>query len=86
MTVHKSQGKTIERVHLDLGAGAFETGQTYVALSRCRSISGLTLARQLRPSDVRVDTESTVYYKDLRDHIKKLPPEQMMDQVKSSRR
>ena len=86
MTIHKSQGKTIDRVHLDLGGGAFETGQTYVALSRCRSISGLTLARQLRPTDVHVDAESTDFYKGLRENIKKLPPDQLMEQMKSSGR
>ena len=84
MTIHKSQGKTIDRVHLDLGCGAFETGQTYVALSRCRSISGLTLARPLRTTDVHVDAESTDFYKRLRDNIKKLPPEQMMEEMKNS--
>lgn len=55
VTIHKSQGKTFERVVLDLGARAFATGQTYVALSRCTSLEGLSLARAVRPSDVMTD-------------------------------
>ncbi len=78
ITIHKSQGKTIERVHLDLGGGAFETGQTYVALSRCRSFKGLSMARHLTTSDILVDFESKQFYDHLRNLIKNLPPDQMM--------
>ena len=55
LTVHKAQGLTFDAVHVDFGSGAFAHGQTYVALSRCRSLSGLTLSRHLRRTDVRVD-------------------------------
>lgn len=66
MTIHKSQGRTIEQVHLELGKGAFETGQTYVALSRCRCLAGLSLSRPLRLSDILVDQESVRFYHSLR--------------------
>lgn len=82
ITIHKSQGKTIERVHLDLGEGAFETGQTYVALSRCRSLKGLSMARYLTPSDILVDFESKQFYDHLRNVIRKLPAKKMMAQLK----
>jgi hypothetical protein len=55
LTVHKAQGLTFDQVHIDFGSGAFAHGQTYVALSRCRTIEGLTLSRHLRRADVRVD-------------------------------
>ena len=42
LTVHKSQGLTFNKVAIELGNGAFSAGQTYVALSRCRSLEGLT--------------------------------------------
>ena len=77
-TIHKSQGKTIEKVHLDLGGGAFETGQTYVALSRCRSLGGLSMARPLAVADILVDYESKEFYDNLRNIINKLPPDKMM--------
>ena len=67
MTIHKSQGLTLDKVHLDLGAGAFETGQTYVALSRSRSLSAITLARRLTPSDILVDREAVEFYKAIRE-------------------
>src|SRR5688572_6304242 len=38
VTIHKAQGKTFDKVHLDLGRGAFAHGQTYVAISRCRTL------------------------------------------------
>lgn len=67
MTIHKSQGLTLPKVHLDLGAGAFETGQTYVALSRCRRLQDISLAREVRPGDVRVDLEATAFYEEVID-------------------
>lgn len=55
VTIHKSQGASFDRAIIDLGAGAFANGQTYVALSRLTRLDGLYLSRPLRPSDVRVD-------------------------------
>jgi ATP-dependent exoDNAse (exonuclease V) alpha subunit len=46
-TIHKSQGSTIDRVGIDL-EGHFETGQTYVAMSRCRTAGGLFLVGKLQ--------------------------------------
>lgn len=83
ITIHKSQGRTIEKVHLDLGAGAFETGQTYVALSRCRSISGLSMTRPLIDGDIRIDHESKAFYDELRAIIRRLPPDALMKQLDS---
>lgn len=55
VTIHKAQGLTLDDVRVDLGAGAFAPGQVYVALSRVRTLDGLSFARPLRASDVRVD-------------------------------
>ena len=81
ITIHKSQGRTIDRVHLDLGGGAFETGQTYVALSRCRSFKGLSLVRPVTEKDILVDYESKDFYNKLRSKIEKLPPEVLMKKL-----
>jgi ATP-dependent DNA helicase PIF1 len=66
MTIHKSQGLTLDKVHLDLGGGAFETGQTYVALSRSRTLEAITLARRLSVSDILVDREAVEFYRAIR--------------------
>lgn len=55
LTVHKAQGLTFDAVHIDFGRGMFAHGQAYVALSRCRTLDGLTLSRPLRMSDIVVD-------------------------------
>lgn len=57
VTIHKSQGQTYDEVVIDLGRGAFSPGQTYVALSRVRSLEGLYLTRAIRMADVMVDSD-----------------------------
>lgn len=53
VTIHKAQGLTLDDVRIDLGRGAFARGQTYVALSRARTLAGLSLTTPLRVEDVR---------------------------------
>lgn len=65
MTIHKSQGKTFDKVVIDLGRGAFATGQTYVALSRCRTLEGVTFCRPLKQSDVKLDYEIVKFLSEL---------------------
>ena len=57
VTVHKSQGQTYDEVQIDMGAKAFSPGQTYVALSRVRSLEGLYLTRAIRMNDIMVDDQ-----------------------------
>jgi hypothetical protein len=52
MTVHRSQGKTIDAVHVEPGKGFFCPGQAYVALSRVRRLADLTLGRCLDPHEI----------------------------------
>lgn len=55
LTVHKSQGLTFNNVVIDMGRGAFAGGQTYVALSRCRSFEGMRLLSTVADRDVFVN-------------------------------
>lgn len=55
ITIHKSQGLTFDKLIIDLDHGAFTHGQVYVALSRCRSLEGVTLKRPVRPGDIIFD-------------------------------
>jgi ATP-dependent exoDNAse (exonuclease V) alpha subunit len=57
VTIHKSQGQTYDEVLIDMGRGAFSPGQTYVALSRVRALSGLYLTRAIELRDVMVDKD-----------------------------
>lgn len=66
VTIHKSQGQTYDRVKIDLGKGAFEFGQTYVALSRCRSLKGIYLERPVSMRDILVDTRVVNFYSEIR--------------------
>lgn len=63
VTIHKAQGKTFQKLTIDLEGGAFEFGQTYVALSRCRSLEGIILKRPLQPADLRTDPAVLDYYR-----------------------
>ncbi len=55
LTIHKAQGQTYGQVVIDIGQGAFTHGQTYVALSRCKSLDGIYLKKQILLEDVQVD-------------------------------
>lgn len=61
LTIHKSQGLTLDNIYVDFGRGTFAHGQAYVALSRCRTLEGLQLARPLRPSDIMFDPRAAGY-------------------------
>ena len=66
VTIHKAQGKTFDRVIIDLGGGAFEHGQTYVALSRCRTLEGIVLRQRIRPQDILTDMRILDFYQQMR--------------------
>tara|TARA_R110002095_G_scaffold153751_4_gene133600 strand:- start:4192 stop:5757 length:1566 start_codon:yes stop_codon:yes gene_type:complete len=55
ITIHKSQGKTFEQAVIDLGHNVFSSGQTYVALSRCTSLDGLTLRQPILKKHIWTD-------------------------------
>lgn len=55
VTIHKGQGKTFDQVHIDFGSGTFVHGQAYVALSRCRTLEGMTLTTPLRADYIFID-------------------------------
>jgi len=55
VTIHKSQGKTFDRVIVDIGRGAFAHGQTYVALSRCTTLGGIVLKKPIMKKHIWTD-------------------------------
>ena len=59
ITVHKSQGLTFNNVQIDFTGGVFAGGQTYVALSRCTSLQGISLQEPIRRENIFVRTEVT---------------------------
>ena len=63
VTIHKAQGLTLESCSVDLGEGAFATGQTYVALSRCKTLDALSLYRELKTKDALVDPDIQDFHK-----------------------
>ena len=64
ISIHKSQGSTLDKVAIDIGDSIFEYGQMYVALSRCRSLDGLTLIK-FQPRKLKTDPMVKEYYRKL---------------------
>jgi len=62
ITIHKSQGKSMSEVNIDLAGGTFASGQAYVALSRCRTLAGIRLKRPIKISDVHCEPEIKRFY------------------------
>lgn len=63
VTIHKSQGKTFNKVIVDMGTGAFAHGQTYVALSRCTTLSGLVLRVPIEKRHILLDNRVVNFFK-----------------------
>jgi hypothetical protein len=65
LTIHKSQGATLDAAEIDVGSGIFECGQTYVALSRVKSLDGLYLT-SFDAKRIRINKKVKEYYESLR--------------------
>jgi hypothetical protein len=64
LTIHKSQGATLDAAEIDVGSGIFECGQTYVALSRVKSLQGLYLT-SFDANRIRINKKVKDYYEAL---------------------
>ena len=64
VTIHKSQGATLDAAEIDVGRGIFECGQTYVALSRVKSLEGLFLT-SYDPTKIKINRKVKEYYEKL---------------------
>lgn len=64
LTIHKSQGATLDAAEIDVGSGIFECGQTYVALSRVKSLEGLYLT-SFDAKRIRINKKVKEYYEAL---------------------
>ena len=67
ITVHKSQGMTFDRMHFDLSKGIFAPGQTYVAISRMRTLEGLTMSTKLCPYHILQSSEVKAFANSFND-------------------
>jgi hypothetical protein len=63
---------TLDSIHLDLGRGAFAPGQLYVALSRLRNFSGLSIGREISTNDILASEEIKDFYRSLNPFITQL--------------
>jgi ATP-dependent DNA helicase PIF1 len=64
ITIHKAQGVSLDMAQIDAGSNIFECGQTYVALSRIKSLEGLYLTA-FNPQKIKVNKKVQEYYKTL---------------------
>jgi ATP-dependent DNA helicase PIF1 len=64
LTIHKSQGATLDAAEIDVGSGIFECGQTYVALSRVKSLNGIYLT-SFDAKRIRINKKVKEYYESL---------------------
>ncbi|MBI5894434.1 MAG: AAA family ATPase [Deltaproteobacteria bacterium] len=75
VTIHKSQGKTFERVIIDIGRGTFSHGQLYVALSRCTTLEGIILKQPVSKKNILMDRRVVNFVTKYQYHLaeKRLP-------------
>ncbi|HUH28677.1 helix-turn-helix domain-containing protein [Gelidibacter sp.] len=80
ITIHKSQGLTFEKAIVD-AQGAFAHGQTYVALSRCKSLEGLVLKSKIDSSQIINDHQVSTFTKSTAENQ---PDEQALEKAKKA--
>lgn len=78
ITIHKSQGLTFDRAIIDVQR-SFSHGQTYVALSRCKTLEGIVLSAPIAPNAIINDSAVTAYTDDIPNHI---PDNGQMEELK----
>lgn len=78
ITIHKSQGLTFDRAIIDV-QWSFSHGQTYVALSRCKTLEGIVLSAPITPNAIINDSAVTAYTDDIPNHI---PDNGQMEELK----
>lgn len=86
VTIHKSQGKTFERVIIDIGRGTFACGQVYVALSRCTSFEGIVLKKPIKKGNIFTDWRIVEFLTRLKYKIseKAVPLEHKIELIKKA--
>lgn len=70
MTIHKSQGMSVDSVLIKLGNGCFAHGQLYTALSRCRSLKNLRIDRNIYAEDIIINPEVVRFYRSIEEPTK----------------
>jgi len=73
VTIHKSQGATLDMAELDVGGDIFECGQTYVAMSRVKSLEGLYLA-SFDYKRIQINSKVRAFYDNLENRLGNPPP------------
>jgi ATP-dependent DNA helicase PIF1 len=81
LTIHKSQGATLDTAEIDVGSGIFECGQTYVALSRVKSLNGLYLT-SFDAGRIKINKKVKEYYESLTLFQTQKTQEQTQEQEK----
>lgn len=86
ITIHKAQGMTFDKVVIDIGRGTFSHGQLYVALSRCKTLNGIVIKKQISKKHILMDKrvlEFVTRYQ-YKQSNKNLPIEEKIEIIKKA--